>query len=74
VQLQALGIPCKMDIGQPAHMHHKFALFDGTRLMMGSFNWTRSASEQNEENLIVTPDATLVSAFATRFETLWRRM
>jgi phosphatidylserine/phosphatidylglycerophosphate/cardiolipin synthase-like enzyme len=63
-----------MDIGQPAHMHHKFALFDGKRLMSGSFNWTRSASEQNEENLIVTPDQTLVAAFSARFEMLWRRM
>ena len=42
-------------------MHHKFALFDGRRLMTGSFNWTRSASEQNEENLIVTADPVLVA-------------
>jgi phosphatidylserine/phosphatidylglycerophosphate/cardiolipin synthase-like enzyme len=73
-RLRAAGIPCKMDVGQPAHMHHKFALFDGKWLMTGSFNWTRSASEQNEENLIVTPDPVLVSAFAERFEKLWARM
>jgi phosphatidylserine/phosphatidylglycerophosphate/cardiolipin synthase-like enzyme len=73
-RLRAAGIPCKMDVGQPAHMHHKFALFDDKRLMSGSFNWTRSASEQNEENLIVTPDPVLVSAFAERFERLWARM
>lgn len=73
-QLRAIGIPCKMDEGQPAHMHHKFALFEGKRLMTGSFNWTRSASEQNEENLIVTSDLPLVAAFASRFEMLWQRM
>ena len=73
-QLKAIGIPCKMDIGQPAHMHHKFALFESKRLMSGSFNWTRSASEQNEENLIVTPDPVLVATFASRFEMLWQRM
>ena len=73
-QLQMVGIPCKMDVGNPAHMHHKFALFDGQRLMTGSFNWTRSASEQNEENLIVTTDRSLVVAFASRFESLWGRL
>ena len=73
-KLRASGIPCKMDMGNVAHMHHKFALFDGRRLMTGSFNWTRSASEQNEENLIVTPDPVLVSLFAGRFEYLWGRM
>lgn len=73
-RLRAAGIPCKMDVGNIAHMHHKFALFERCRLMTGSFNWTRSASEQNEENLIVTPDPALVAAFAERFERLWARM
>ena len=73
-RLRAAGIPCKMDVGNAAHMHHKFALFDGRRLMTGSFNWTRSASEQNEENLIVTADPALVAAFAGRFEMLWGRL
>ncbi len=72
-QLQAAGIECRIDVGNPAHMHHKFALFDGLRLLTGSFNWTRSATEQNEENLIATPDPVLVEAFAGRFEKLWNR-
>jgi mitochondrial cardiolipin hydrolase len=73
-KLQMCGIPCKMDVGNVAHMHHKFALFDGRRLMTGSFNWTRSASEQNEESLLVTPDPVLVKLFTARFENLWGRM
>jgi phosphatidylserine/phosphatidylglycerophosphate/cardiolipin synthase-like enzyme len=73
-QIAAAGVACKMDIGQEAHMHHKYAVFDGRTLMNGSFNWTRSASEQNEENLIVTNDAVLVTAFAARFEILWKRL
>lgn len=73
-RLRAAGVPCKMDVGNAAHMHHKYALFDGRRLMTGSFNWTRSASEQNEENLIVTADPVLVAAFAGRFSGLWDRL
>ncbi|HEX3150480.1 MAG TPA: phospholipase D-like domain-containing protein [Gemmataceae bacterium] len=72
-RLRAAGIPCKMDEGNAAHMHHKFALFDGHWLLNGSFNWTRSASEQNEENLIVTADPVLVAAFTEHFEWLWLR-
>ena len=26
------------------HMHHKFAIFDGERLINGSYNWTRGAA------------------------------
>jgi hypothetical protein len=33
------------------HMHHKFAIFDGNRLINGSYNWTRGAADQNQENL-----------------------
>jgi mitochondrial cardiolipin hydrolase len=72
LRLRAQGVEVRLDDG-PFHMHHKFALFDGRRLASGSFNWTRSASGGNEENLVVTDDVRLVRAFAARFERLWAR-
>ena len=56
----------------PDHMHHKFAVFDNRLLVSGSYNWTRSASDRNEENIIVTSDERLVQKFARRFESLWK--
>jgi phosphatidylserine/phosphatidylglycerophosphate/cardiolipin synthase-like enzyme len=70
LRLRARGVDVRLD-DSVFHMHHKFALFDGRRLASGSFNWTRSASEGNEENLVVTDDIRLVRAFAGRFERLW---
>lgn len=72
LRLRDHGLPVRLD-ASAFHMHHKFALFDGRRLATGSFNWTRSATEGNEENLIITDDVRLVRAFAERFERLWRR-
>ncbi|MFZ5636166.1 MAG: phospholipase D-like domain-containing protein [Pseudomonadota bacterium] len=72
LRLRARGVEVRLD-DSAFHMHHKFALFDGLRLASGSFNWTRSASEGNEENLVVTDDARLVRAFAARFERLWAK-
>lgn len=57
-----------------AHMHHKFAIVDGERLLNGSYNWTRSACDFNEENLIVTNDPALVERFTAQFERLWRAL
>jgi phosphatidylserine/phosphatidylglycerophosphate/cardiolipin synthase-like enzyme len=54
-------------------MHHKFALFDGQLLLNGSFNWTRSASLNNEENLLVTDNVVLVRSYQQQFELLWLR-
>ncbi|TDR47588.1 phospholipase D-like protein [Tahibacter aquaticus] len=71
-QLAASGIEIRLDPG-PAHMHHKFALFDGRLLANGSFNWTRSASSSNDENLVVSSDTYLLRCFAGQFESLWQR-
>ncbi len=71
--LQKHGIAVRVD-GSPAHMHHKFALFDRRELLTGSYNWTRSAASENHENVIVTADPRLVAAFGEVFETLWQRL
>lgn len=70
--LRDAGVPVRVD-RTPNHMHHKFALFDGRLLANGSFNWTRSATMANEENLVVSDDPRLVRSFAGRFEALWDR-
>lgn len=57
-----------------AHMHHKFAILDGEWLLNGSYNWTRSAADANEENLVVSQDATLLRQFSAHFEKLWNAL
>jgi mitochondrial cardiolipin hydrolase len=72
-QLEAAGIPVKVD-RTPFHMHHKFAIFDGARLLNGSYNWTRGAAESNEENLVDSGNPRLISAFQQEFDTLWQKL
>ena len=54
-RFRAAGVPVRLD-ASPNHMHHKFAIFDETLLLTGSFNWTRGATERNNENFVVTSD------------------
>ncbi|TDM08854.1 MAG: nuclease [Ideonella sp. MAG2] len=68
--LRDAGVPVRVD-QTPAHMHHKFALFDGRFLLNGSYNWTRSASQHNEENLVLCNDPVLLRQFGQAFEALW---
>jgi phosphatidylserine/phosphatidylglycerophosphate/cardiolipin synthase-like enzyme len=58
----------------PHHMHHKFAIFDRQILITGSYNWTRSASELNPENILETNNADAVEKYCTEFERLWQEM
>jgi len=52
-------------------MHNKFAIFDGKRLITGSFNWTRTAQERNEENLLIITDGQTIEKYEDRFKYLW---
>lgn len=72
-RFQEAGIPLRID-ATDAHMHHKFAIFDGVRLLNGSYNWTRSAALENEENIIVTDDPSLITAFSRQFESIWNNL
>lgn len=69
-RLARAGVPVRID-RTPVHMHHKFAIFDEHTLLNGSFNWTRSATEENAENILLTGDETLVKAYAAEFEHCW---
>ncbi len=72
-QIAAAGVLVKVD-QTPFHMHHKFALFDEARLVNGSYNWTRGAADQNEENVIDTGDPVLIAAFRAAFDGLWAKL
>lgn len=70
IRLAESGIPVRIDKSS-AHMHHKFAIFDGNLVLTGSYNWTRSAAEQNLENIVVLEDPGLARAFQRVFDELW---
>lgn len=67
-----VGIELRID-RSPYHMHHKFAVFDDAVLLNGSYNWTRGAAANNEENFIVTSNSRLVALFSKTFEGLWKQ-
>jgi phosphatidylserine/phosphatidylglycerophosphate/cardiolipin synthase-like enzyme len=71
-RLRFAGIEVREDRSEH-HMHHKFALFDQRLLLTGSFNWTRSATAYNQENIVVTSEGRLVRAFRETFDGLWAR-
>lgn len=71
--LQANRVPVKLDISDH-HMHHKFAIIDHSILINGSFNWTRSASKYNEENVVISYEKDLITKFSRSFDRLWSEL
>ncbi|MAS52109.1 MAG: hypothetical protein CMD20_02780 [Flavobacteriales bacterium] len=64
------GIRIRIDQSS-SHMHHKFAIIDKEILLTGSYNWTKSAADRNQENLLVTEDSGMVKSYLNEFEKLW---
>jgi len=47
----------------PYIMHHKFCVIDKRIVITGSYNWTASARERNNENLLVIHDSEVAEEY-----------
>lgn len=52
-------------------MHEKLMLVDGKTALVGSFNYTRASSEENDEVLLAIHDAALTSQWNEIFTKMW---
>jgi len=52
-------------------MHNKFAIIDNRILLTGYYNWTFSANNRNDENLMVIDDPEIIEIFQNQFVNLW---
>ncbi len=66
--LSTAGIPLRRNRKHKIE-HNKFAVFDGMRIVTGSYNWTRNATQYNSENCIFLN--MFGPEYSMRFEYLW---
>jgi phosphatidylserine/phosphatidylglycerophosphate/cardiolipin synthase-like enzyme len=64
------GVDVRLD-GNPALMHHKFAVIDGELVVTGSYNWSTAAEDRNDENIVIIRDRHVAEAFTQEFNRLW---
>ena len=53
--------------GNPYLMHHKVFIVDAKTVVLGSFNFSQNAEEENDENLVIIDDASLAGQFEAEF-------
>ena len=66
-RLRQAGLDVILD-GRDALMHHKVIILDGDIVVMGSYNYTRSADERNDENLLIIHDPDLAALFLAEYD------
>ena len=52
-------------------MHNKFVIGDSRAVGTGSFNWTKSADERNNENFVIIRLKYVVRDYQVEFNRLW---
>ena len=68
------GVKAKTQEKDAGLMHQKFAVIDRRIVFTGSYNWTRSADNLNDENLLLFRDAgQLAEEYRSVFFRLWER-
>ncbi|MCS7142415.1 MAG: phospholipase D family protein [Aigarchaeota archaeon] len=70
MRLRNSGLDVKLD-GNSNSMHHKFVVIDGTIVITGSYNFSRAAEAENDENVVVINDAGVARSFTSEFERMW---
>lgn len=54
--------------GNPYLMHHKVFIIDDHIVILGSYNFTASAEDSNDENVLIIDDPAVATAFLAEYE------
>lgn len=68
--LGSAGIPMKLN-KHSGLMHLKMTIADGKTATTGSFNYSKAASTENDEVLMVLRNADVAKSFESQFEAMW---
>lgn len=71
-RLKSAGLDVRID-GNQYNLHHKVIVVDGRAVAFGSYNFSRSARDQNDENLLIVQNDDVVSRFLTEFVKLYEQ-
>jgi len=69
-KLKDAGVQVRVDTN-PALMHNKVAIIDGLITITGSYNWSRSAEEKNNENMVILKSVEVASTYEGEFNKIW---
>ena len=60
--------------GIDGQMHHKVFIVDEKIVALGSYNFSKSAEERNDENLLIIYDADIAKQFILEFARVWEQV
>ncbi len=68
--LHCAGAAIRQD-GNRYILHHKVILIDDVTVITGSFNYSRSAAERNDENIVIIRHAAIAALYRDEWQRIW---
>ena len=65
-RMRSAGLDVRLD-GNPRNMHHKVIVIDGQIVVTGSYNFSASAENNNDENIMVIYNSQIASQYEHEF-------
>ena len=71
-RLRRAGLDVRRD-SNSGNMHHKVIIVDGQIVVTGSYNFSASAQDRNDENALVIHDPQIAAQYLTEFERIYQQ-
>lgn len=68
--LHCAGAAIRQD-GNRYILHHKVIIIDENTVITGSFNFSRSAAERNDENIVIVRNAVIAGLYLEEWQRIW---
>jgi phosphatidylserine/phosphatidylglycerophosphate/cardiolipin synthase-like enzyme len=69
-RLYCAGVPVRQD-GNPQTFHHKVVVIDNYVVITGSMNFSDSAADDNDENMVAISEPLVAELYLREFERRW---
>lgn len=69
---QSAGLNVRLD-GNPRNMHEKVLIIDEQIVVTGSYNFSRSAEESNDENTLIIHNADIAAQYLAEFNRIYNK-
>jgi phosphatidylserine/phosphatidylglycerophosphate/cardiolipin synthase-like enzyme len=66
------GMPVRQD-GNGSFLHHKIIIIDNTIVATGSLNYSSSADDENDENVLIIDNPEIAALYLQEFNKLWNQ-
>lgn len=70
MRFRQAGLDVRLD-NNPRNMHHKVIIIDDSIVITGSYNFSRSAEEHNDENVLILYDVKLSEKYLLEFKSIF---